>query len=110
MTDQDLVDRVVRSARTIAVVGCSDRPDGDSHRVAAYLQRAGFRVIPVNPGLTAVLGERVGPDLASVPSEPAVAAVAAGRRRASCIMCRWCGSTPGRATVARPPCSAAAGC
>jgi uncharacterized protein len=45
-------------ARTWAVVGCSPDPGRDSHRIAALLQRRGFRVIPVNPAVSEVLGER----------------------------------------------------
>jgi predicted CoA-binding protein len=67
-TDAELAD-ALRSARTIAVVGLSDRPERDSHRVARYLQQHGYRVVPVNPTLTSVLGERSYPSLASVPAE-----------------------------------------
>jgi predicted CoA-binding protein len=49
---------LLASARTIAVVGLSDKPDRDSYRVAAYLQQAGYRVLPVNPAVDAVLGEK----------------------------------------------------
>ena len=44
--------------RTWAVVGCSPDPGRDSHRIAALLQRRGFRMIPVNPAVSEVLGER----------------------------------------------------
>jgi predicted CoA-binding protein len=44
--------------RTWAVVGCSPDPGRDSHRIAALLQRRGFRVIPVNPAADTILGER----------------------------------------------------
>jgi predicted CoA-binding protein len=44
--------------RTWAVVGCSPDPARDSHRIAALLRRRGFRVIPVNPNATEILGER----------------------------------------------------
>ena len=54
---------ILASARTIAVVGLSDKPDRDSHRVAAYLQRAGYRILPVNPAVTTVLGEKAVPGL-----------------------------------------------
>jgi predicted CoA-binding protein len=53
--------------RTWAVVGCSPDPGRDSHRIAALLQRRGFRVIPVNPAVDAVLGERCYPSLDAVP-------------------------------------------
>jgi predicted CoA-binding protein len=59
--------RLLTSARTIAIVGLSGNPARDSHRVAAYLQEHGYRVIPVNPALEEVLGEKSYPDLASVP-------------------------------------------
>lgn len=57
----------LRAAKTIAVVGLSGRRFRPSHGVAEYLQRAGYRVIPVNPRETEVLGEKSYPDLASVP-------------------------------------------
>jgi hypothetical protein len=61
--------RVLRDAKTIAVVGLSENPARDSHRIAAYLQDHGYRVIPVNPTLSGeVLGEKAWPDLASVPT------------------------------------------
>ena len=59
--------RILTDAKTIAVVGLSDDPARDSHRIAVYLQEAGYRVIPVNPRLREVLGEKAYPDLASVP-------------------------------------------
>ena len=54
---------IFASARTIAVVGLSDKPDRDSHRVAAYLQRAGYRILPVNPAVKEVLGVKAVPGL-----------------------------------------------
>jgi predicted CoA-binding protein len=56
---------ILRAARTIAVVGLSPSPHRPSHGVAAYLQRAGYRIIPVRPGVEAVLGEPAYPDLRS---------------------------------------------
>ncbi|NOX54708.1 MAG: CoA-binding protein [Planctomycetes bacterium] len=44
------------SARVIAVVGLSDKPDRDSFRVASYLKEHGYRIIPVNPNVSDVLG------------------------------------------------------
>ena len=48
----------LEQTKTWAVVGCSPDPGRDSHRIAALLQRRGFRVIPVNPAATEILGER----------------------------------------------------
>lgn len=58
---------ILRRYRTIAVVGLSNDPRRDSHSVSQYMQAAGYRVIPVNPGETEVLGEKAYPDLAAVP-------------------------------------------
>jgi len=57
VTDADLA-AVLRIARTIAVVGLSPHPHRPSHGVARYLQRAGYRIVPVNPGHDTILGER----------------------------------------------------
>ena len=68
-SEPDTVERVLTEYRTWAVVGCSPKPWRDSHDVAAFLQQAGYRVIPVNPQCDddEILGERCYPDLASVP-------------------------------------------
>jgi uncharacterized protein len=63
----DVVERILTSARTIAVVGLSPDPRRPSHGVARYLQRAGYRIIPVNPHVDQVLGERAYPDLRQLP-------------------------------------------
>ena len=63
----DLVDEQLRNSKTIAVVGLSDNPARDSHRVSAYMQRQGYRIIPVNPMIEEALGEKSYPDLKSVP-------------------------------------------
>jgi predicted CoA-binding protein len=62
-----VVDRILSTARTIAVVGLSPHPYRASHGVARYLQRAGYRIIPVNPNIESVLGERAYPTLRDVP-------------------------------------------
>ena len=59
--------RILHESKTIAVVGLSNERQRASHFVATYLQRAGYRVIPVNPKGGTVLGETVYPDLASIP-------------------------------------------
>jgi uncharacterized protein len=56
---------LVRNARRIAVVGLSRKPERPSHSVAAYLQRAGYIIVPVNPAGGVTLGEPVHPDLRS---------------------------------------------
>jgi predicted CoA-binding protein len=71
---------LLRSARTIAVVGCSPKTHRDSHRVAAYLQRAGYRIVPVNPGFDEILGEPCYRDLGSIPDEVEVDIVDVFRR------------------------------
>jgi predicted CoA-binding protein len=64
--------RILSEPATVAVVGCSNRPERDSLRIAKLLKRKGFKVIPVNPrlepdALLEVLSERCYPDLASIP-------------------------------------------
>jgi predicted CoA-binding protein len=63
----DLVEEQLRNSQTIAVVGLSDNPDRFSYRVAKYLQDQGYRIVPVNPMLEEVLGEKSYPDLNAVP-------------------------------------------
>ncbi len=58
---------VYREARTIAVVGASDDPGKPAHRIPAYLQSQGYRVIPVNPRGGQILGEPVFRSLAEIP-------------------------------------------
>lgn len=58
---------ILRGCRTIAVVGLSDQPDRVSHRVASYLKEKGFRIIPVNPVKTEIMGEKCYPDLSAIP-------------------------------------------
>jgi len=65
----DVVSKIFESARTIAVVGLSPDPHRPSHGVARYLQRVGYRIIPVNPHVDEVLGERAYPSLRDV-TEP----------------------------------------
>jgi hypothetical protein len=58
---------LLRSVKTIAVVGFSPKPGRPSHGVARQMQRFGFRIIPVRPGIGEGLGEKAYADLASVP-------------------------------------------
>jgi predicted CoA-binding protein len=59
--------QILATTRTIAVVGLSDKTDRPSHAVAAYLQQQGYRIIPVNPNLTEVLGEKAYPSVRDIP-------------------------------------------
>jgi predicted CoA-binding protein len=61
--DPAIIDEMLRSAKTIAVVGMSDKPWRASHNIGRYLLETGFRVFPVNPALTEVLGGTCYPDL-----------------------------------------------
>lgn len=68
LTTDDDIRALLDGARTIAMVGASDRPDRPSHGVMATLQRHGYRVIPVNPAITGehVHGEFVFRELAQL--------------------------------------------
>jgi uncharacterized protein len=61
------ISEILHTCRTIAVVGLSGKRYRPSYGVAEYLKRSGYRIIPVNPLETEVLGERAYPDLDSVP-------------------------------------------
>ena len=63
----DTVQEVIETCKTVAVVGLSPQPDRDSYAVAQYLQSQGYRIIPVNPRVEEVLGEKSYPDLKSIP-------------------------------------------
>ena len=63
------IDRILSESKTVAVVGISDKPDRPSHVVARYLQEQGYRVIPVNPLLSEVLGEKAYKSLSDIPGK-----------------------------------------
>jgi predicted CoA-binding protein len=63
----EAIKEFLRNAKTIAVVGLSDKPDRTSYQVSAYMQKQGYKIIPVNPQITSSLGEKAYPDLQSVP-------------------------------------------
>ncbi len=58
---------ILKSSRVVAVVGLSPNPDRPSYRVASYLKEHGYKIIPVNPQMTEVLGEKAYPNLSSIP-------------------------------------------
>ena len=79
MTEGEL-ERLVREAKVIAVVGLSPKPVRPSHEVATYLQEAGFRIVPVNPGQDRILGERSYRTLADAAREQTIDIVNVFRR------------------------------
>jgi hypothetical protein len=62
---QSEVEAFLRRIRTVAVIGLSDAPGKPSHHVAQGLQKFGYRIVPVNPTASAILGEKAWPDLES---------------------------------------------
>ena len=58
---------ILQSCHIVAVVGLSPNPERHSHRVSKYLQEQGYRIIPVNPMASEVLGEKCYPDLIAIP-------------------------------------------
>ena len=58
---------ILTQSRTIAVVGLSGKPWRPSYGVAEYLQKAGYRIIPVNPNESVVLGQKAYPSLEAIP-------------------------------------------
>lgn len=76
----DALRDILGAARTIAVVGLSPRPTRPSHEVARYLQDAGYRVVPVNPGHATILGERSYPTLRAAAADHAIDVVDVFRR------------------------------
>lgn len=78
-TDRELRS-ILGDAETIAVVGLSSRADRPSNEIAAFLQRKGYQIVPVNPKETEVLGERAYPSLLDVPEEVRIDVVDVFRR------------------------------
>ena len=76
----DALRALLRKARTVAVVGLSPKPERPSHGVARYLQRAGYRIVPVNPGHDEILGERSYRTLADAARDHAIDIVDVFRR------------------------------
>ena len=68
--DPEAIRRVLIGSKTIAVVGCSPKPDRDSHQIAKWLIEKGYDVVPVNPGAAEILGRKCYPDVKSLPKKP----------------------------------------
>ncbi|EAU53960.1 CoA-binding protein [Mariprofundus ferrooxydans] len=58
---------LLRSAKTIAVVGCSPKPERTSHQITAFLLGRGYHVIPVHPKADMILGQKAYPSLTDIP-------------------------------------------
>jgi len=67
--ETDRIENWLDNIKTIAIVGISRNRHKDSHYVGRYLQKAGYNIIPVNPGADEILGNKAYPDLKSVPEE-----------------------------------------
>jgi hypothetical protein len=63
----DFIAQILQEYKTLAVVGLSSKPTRPSHGVSEYMQQHGYRIIPVNPRESEVLGEKVYPTLDEVP-------------------------------------------
>ncbi len=63
LTPEEQLKEVLFNLRTVAIIGLSDEPSRDSYMVGAYLKKQGFRIVPVNPRVPMVLGEKAYPDL-----------------------------------------------
>ena len=61
--------QLLKDTHVIAVVGLSDKPTRPSYDVARYMQQAGYKIIPVNPQCSQILGEICYPDLLSIPEK-----------------------------------------
>ena len=69
MNDDQMLKDILVSAKTIASVGLSSNPGKESFWIVKYLKDQGYRIIPVNPTAEEILGEKVYPDLESVPEK-----------------------------------------
>ena len=65
----EVIEKVLKESKTIAVAGLSTNPEKDSHRVALFLQSRGYRVIPVHPGADEILGEKAYATLKEIPEK-----------------------------------------
>ena len=65
-TPADEIGKLLKTAKTIAVVGLSDSPLRPSHGVSAYMQSNGYRIIPVNPSINGALGEKAVASLSEI--------------------------------------------
>ena len=64
---QDYIKEILTKYKTVAIVGLSGDPSKDSHRVAEYLKKHGYQIVPINPFISEVLGEKSYKSLLDVP-------------------------------------------
>lgn len=67
--ENEEIKQILEEAKTIAVVGLSDNPERTSHQISKIMQENGYKIIPVNPKLDEVLGEKVYPSLTEIDEE-----------------------------------------
>ena len=80
------IERILKESSTVAIVGLSARTESDSNRVARYLKEHGYRVIPVNPTVDEVLGEKSYPTVQAIPEAPDVVDVLRAAEHAPAIV------------------------
>jgi predicted CoA-binding protein len=80
MVSEEELGALLQQARTIAVVGLSPKPERPSYTVSRYLQRSGYRIVPINPGHLAILGERSYPSLTAAAQDHRIDIVNVFRR------------------------------
>ena len=80
------IERILKESSTVAMVGLSARTESDSNRVARYLKEHGYRVIPVNPTVDEVLGEKSYPTVQAIPEAPDVVDVFRAAEHAPAIV------------------------
>ncbi len=68
-SEAECITQLLESARTIAVVGLTDTPMRPSYSVSNYMRSQGYRIIPVNPNITAWIGEKAYSSLLDVPEK-----------------------------------------
>ena len=67
--NKDVIGEVLSTCKTIAVIGISREPEKDSYQVAKYMQKHGYRIVPVNPFADEILGENSYKSLLDIPAE-----------------------------------------
>ncbi|MBD3841964.1 MAG: CoA-binding protein [Campylobacterales bacterium] len=68
-SNSEQIKSILEKTKTIAIIGCSPNPEKDSNKVAVYLQKAGYKIIPVYPKEDMILGEKVYRSLSDIPKD-----------------------------------------